>query len=115
MNFTSKSPNYSSSMWLNRHKNPFYTYYFVCYHKTVNLATPKLNPRHDHVYAADDLYCAIVSRRKIQYQMVDFSVPDMEPVPQRNGYVYTVSSYTMIWKMTGATLYNKNGDKNTPS
>ena len=57
-----------------------------------------MNPRHDHVYAADDLYCAIVSRRKIQYQMVDFSVPDMEPVPQRNGYVYTVSSYTMIWK-----------------
>ena len=49
------------------------------------------------LYIADDLYRAIVAKRKVQYQMVDYSVPDMELVPHRNGHVYTVSPYAMIW------------------
>lgn len=50
-----------------------------------------------NMYIADDLYHAIVAKRKIEYQMIDYSVPDMEPVPHRNGHVYTVSPYAMIW------------------
>ena len=49
------------------------------------------------MYVADDLYRAIVGKHKIQYQMVDYSVPSMEPVPHRNGHVYTVSPYALIW------------------
>lgn len=50
-----------------------------------------------NMYVADDIYRAIIARRKIQYQMIDYSVPDMEPVLHRNGHVYTVSPYAMIW------------------
>lgn len=50
-----------------------------------------------NMYVADDLYRAIVAKHKIQYQMVDYSVPSMEPVPHRNGHVYTASPYAMIW------------------
>lgn len=50
-----------------------------------------------NMYVADNLYRAIVAKRKIEYQMIDYSVPDMEPVPHRNGHVYIVSPYAMIW------------------
>lgn len=50
-----------------------------------------------NMYVADDLYRAIVAKRKIQYQMVDYTVPDMKPTLHRNGYVYTVSPYALIW------------------
>lgn len=50
-----------------------------------------------NMYVANDIYRAIVTKRKIQYQMIDYSVPDMEPVLHRNGHVYTVSPYAMIW------------------
>ncbi len=49
------------------------------------------------LYVADDLYRAIVARRKIRYRMVDIGVPDMEPVPHRDGHVYTVSPYAVLW------------------
>lgn len=49
------------------------------------------------MYVADDIYRAIVAKRKIQYQMIDYSAPDMESIPHRNGHVYTVSPYAMIW------------------
>ncbi len=50
-----------------------------------------------NMYVADDLYRAIVSKQKVQYQMVEYSVPDMALVPHRNGHLYTVSPYAMIW------------------
>ncbi len=49
------------------------------------------------MYVADGLYRGIVSRKKIQFQMVDYRVPDLEPVYHRDGYVYTVSPYAMVW------------------
>lgn len=49
------------------------------------------------MYIADDIYRAIIAKRKIQYQMIDYSVPDMEPIPHREGHVYTVSPYALIW------------------
>ena len=50
-----------------------------------------------NMYVADDLYRAIVAKQKVQYRMADYSVPDMEMVPHRNGHIYTVSPYAMIW------------------
>lgn len=50
-----------------------------------------------NMYVADDLYRAIVARQKIQYQMIDYSVPEKEPVLHRNGHIYTVSPYALIW------------------
>lgn len=49
------------------------------------------------MYVADTLYRAIIDRRKVAYQMVDFSVPDKRVVLHRDGYVYTTSPYAMIW------------------
>ena len=64
--------------------------------ETENLISIK-NAVGRNMYVADDLYRAIVGKHKIQYQMVDYSVPSMEPVPHRNGHVYTVSPYALIW------------------
>ena len=50
-----------------------------------------------NLYVADDIYRAIISKRKIQYQMVDYSVPDMELIPHREGHIYTISPYALIW------------------
>ena len=49
------------------------------------------------MYVADALYRAILACRKVTFQMVDFRVPDKQPVLHREGYVYTVSPYAMIW------------------
>ena len=49
------------------------------------------------LYAADALYHAIVSRRKVEYTMLDYSIPARKPIPHRDGHVYTVSPYAMIW------------------
>ena len=49
------------------------------------------------MYVADGLYRGIVSRKKIQFQMVDYQIPDLEPAYHRDGYVYTVSPYAMVW------------------
>lgn len=49
------------------------------------------------MYVADDLYRAIIAKRKVTYRMIDYSVPDRKKVPHRNGHVYTVSPYAMIW------------------
>lgn len=49
------------------------------------------------MYVADGLYRGIVSRKKIQFQMVDYQIPSLEPVYHRDGYVYTVSPYAMVW------------------
>ena len=46
---------------------------------------------------ADALYRAIVSRKKVTYQMTDLRVPDKQPVLHRDGHVYKVSPYAMIW------------------
>ncbi len=46
---------------------------------------------------ADTLYRAIVSQKKVRFQMIDFRVPDKEPIPHRNGHRYTASPYAMIW------------------
>ena len=64
--------------------------------ETDNLISIKNAVGHN-IYVADGLYRAIVAKHKIQYQMVDYSVPEMESVPHRNGHVYTVSPYAMIW------------------
>ena len=49
------------------------------------------------LYAADGLYRGIVTRKKVQFQMVDYHVPDLKPIFHRDGYVYTVSPYAMVW------------------
>ena len=49
------------------------------------------------MYVADALYRAIIAKQKVSYQMIDFRVPDKQPVLHRGGYVYTVSPYAMIW------------------
>ena len=49
------------------------------------------------MYVADTLYRAIISRRKVTFQMIDFSVPEKQAVLHRNGHLYTVSPYEMIW------------------
>ncbi len=51
-----------------------------------------------NLYIAGDLYRAIVSKRKVQYQMIDYSIPDMKQIPHRDGHVYIVSPYAMVWK-----------------
>lgn len=66
-----------------------------------------------NMYVADALYRAIVTKRKIQYQMVDYSVPDMEPVLHRNGYVYTVSPYALIWSNDRYYLVAHEEDRDT--
>lgn len=66
-----------------------------------------------NMYVADDIYRAIVAKRKIQYQMIDYSVPDMEPVPHRNGHVYTVSPYAMIWSNDRYYLVAHEDERNT--
>lgn len=50
------------------------------------------------LYVAGDLYRAIIAKRKVQYQMIDYSVPKMEQVPHRDGHIYFVSPYAMVWK-----------------
>ncbi|MBQ8161069.1 MAG: WYL domain-containing protein [Clostridia bacterium] len=49
------------------------------------------------IYNADGIYRAILEKKQIRYQMIDLRVPDLEPVPHKNGKVYTVSPYAMIW------------------
>ena len=49
------------------------------------------------IYAADALFRAIVARRKIQFQLVEFAVPDKKPVLHRGGKIYTVSPYALVW------------------
>ena len=49
------------------------------------------------MYVADALYRAILSHQKVSFQMIDFRVPDKQTVLHREGYVYTVSPYAMIW------------------
>ncbi len=66
-----------------------------------------------NMYVADDLYRAIVSRRKIQYQMIDYSVPSKEPIPHRNGHVYTVSPYALIWSNDRYYLVAYDEERNT--
>ena len=51
-----------------------------------------------NLYIADDLYRAIIAKRKIQYQMIDYSVPEKKRILHRNGHVYKVSPYAMVWK-----------------
>lgn len=46
---------------------------------------------------ADSLYRAIVTQKKVRFQMIDYRVPNKEPTPHRDGYRYTVSPYSMIW------------------
>ena len=48
-------------------------------------------------YIADALYRAIVEHKKICFQLADYSVPDMQPTYHRDGKVYTVSPYAMVW------------------
>ncbi len=49
------------------------------------------------MYVADSLYRAIIGHRKVTFQMLDFCVPDKQPVPHREGHLYLVSPYAMIW------------------
>ena len=49
------------------------------------------------IYVADTLYRAIVSRRQLRFQMIDYRAPDKRRVLRRIGKRYTVSPYAMIW------------------
>ena len=49
------------------------------------------------LYVANDLYAAIVAKRKVSFEMFDYSIPDLNPVPHRDGQTYIVSPYAMIW------------------
>ena len=46
---------------------------------------------------ADDLRRGIDAGKKITYQQIEFSAPTMEKVLHRDGYVYTLSPYALIW------------------
>ena len=82
----------------------------VC--ETQNLISIK-NAVGRNMYVADDLYRAIVAKRKIRYQMLDYSVPDMKPVPHRNGHMYTVSPYALIWSNDRYYLIAYEEDRDT--
>ncbi len=49
------------------------------------------------IYAADALYRAILARKKIQFQLVEYAVPNKKPILHRRGKIYTVSPYALIW------------------
>lgn len=49
------------------------------------------------MYVANELFRAIVAQKKVQFQMIDYKVPDKSVVPHRDGKVYVVSPYATIW------------------
>ena len=49
-----------------------------------------------NMYVADDLYRAIITKQKIQYLMLDYTV-SLEQIQHRDGHVYVVSPYALIW------------------
>ena len=49
------------------------------------------------MYVADALYRAIISRKKIQFQMTEYHAPDKAVVLHHNGKNYIVSPYATIW------------------
>lgn len=49
------------------------------------------------MFAANDLFRAIVAQKKVQFKMIDYRVPDKAVVPHRDGKVYVVSPYATIW------------------
>ena len=49
------------------------------------------------MYAANELFRAIVAQKKVQFQMIDYRVPDKAVVPHKDGKVYVVSPYATIW------------------
>ena len=48
--------------------------------------------------SADALSRAIVRKRRVRFQMTELRPSDRKPVPRRDGHVYLVSPYAMIWK-----------------
>ncbi|MBQ6527908.1 MAG: WYL domain-containing protein [Clostridia bacterium] len=49
------------------------------------------------MYVADALFRAVVTRRKIQFHMIDYAVPDKSIVPHRDDKTYEASPYATIW------------------
>ena len=49
------------------------------------------------MYVANELFRAIVAQKKVQFQMIDYRVPDKAVIPHKDGKVYVVSPYATIW------------------
>ena len=63
--------------------------------------------------AADTILHAIVAQKKIQFQMIDYRVPDKARFAHKGGKVYSVSPYATIWSNDRYYLVCYDDDRNS--